>query len=189
MNVNKWGPGGWIFLHTITFNYPTEPTIEHKKNYSNFFESIGEMLPCKYCRQSYEIYYKYLPITEFLDSREGVVYWFYKIHELVNQKTYKENASLEDVIRFYEDFRAKCGTMSKDKDKDKKYKTCQKEESKINIEYLNMFINKALTYKPKIDAMIKKMYKSDENPNKEYLKNTKKIENGIYPIKYFNNIK
>ena len=22
MNVNKWGPGGWVFLHTITFNYP-----------------------------------------------------------------------------------------------------------------------------------------------------------------------
>ena len=30
MNVNKWGPSGWIFLHTITFNYPEKPTKQLK---------------------------------------------------------------------------------------------------------------------------------------------------------------
>ena len=37
MNVNKWGPGGWVFLHTITFNYPLKPTLADKENYRNFF--------------------------------------------------------------------------------------------------------------------------------------------------------
>ena len=53
MNVNKWGPGGWIFLHTITFNYPEKPTKADKKKYTDFFNMVGGMLPCKYCRDSY----------------------------------------------------------------------------------------------------------------------------------------
>ena len=65
MNVNNWGPGGWIFLHTITFNYPLYPSSEDKLKYKNFFDSIEKILPCKYCRQSFEIYRKYLPIEIF----------------------------------------------------------------------------------------------------------------------------
>ena len=38
MNVNKWGPGGWDFLHSITFNYPLEPNDLDKKIYSDFFK-------------------------------------------------------------------------------------------------------------------------------------------------------
>ena len=32
MNVSKWGPGGWVFLHSITFNYPLDPENEDKLN-------------------------------------------------------------------------------------------------------------------------------------------------------------
>ena len=60
MNVNEWGPGGWTFLHTITFNYPLNPDLEDKKKYKGFFESVKKMLPCKYCRNSFEIYMKYI---------------------------------------------------------------------------------------------------------------------------------
>ena len=67
-------------------------------NPSNFFKSVGDMLPCKYCRSSYQIYYKYLQIDPFLDSREGVCYWLYRLHQLVNEKIFKENATLENVI-------------------------------------------------------------------------------------------
>ena len=57
MNVNKWGPGGWDFLHSITFNYPLNPTDSDKKYYSDFFKSIGNMLPCKYCRMNFKNIY------------------------------------------------------------------------------------------------------------------------------------
>ena len=45
MNVNKWGPGGWEFLHSITFNYPLEDEVNstHQENYRNFFKSIGKI--------------------------------------------------------------------------------------------------------------------------------------------------
>ena len=90
MNVNEWGPGGWIFLHTTTFNYPLNPIEADKIKYANFFNSIKTILPCKYCRQSFETYMKYIPIEEFLDSREAVTYWLYRLHNLVNEKVFKK---------------------------------------------------------------------------------------------------
>lgn len=171
MNVNKWGPGGWDFLHSITFNYPLNPTDSDKKYYSDFFKSIGNMLPCKYCRESYIIYYKYLPIDHFLDSREGVTYWFYTIHSLVNQKIYKNNIPFSDVIKKYENYRASCGTISKDGDLNKKYKSCQnKNPQLIDLDYLEKFILKAKTYDKYIDISINKLLKSPENPNKKLQK-------------------
>jgi hypothetical protein len=171
MNVNKWGPGGWNFLHSITFNYPLNPTENDKKNYSNFFKSIGNMLPCKYCRESYIIYYKYLPIDEFLDSREGVTYWFYTIHSLVNQKIYKNNTTFSDVIKKYENFRASCGTISKNGDLNKKYRSCQnKIPELIDLDYLQKFIQKAKTYDNYINIRINELIKSPENPNKKLQK-------------------
>lgn len=171
MNVNNWGPGGWDFLHSITFNYPLQPTKEDKKYYSEFFKSIGNILPCKYCRESYIIYYKYLPIDYFLSSREGVTYWLYTIHSLVNQKIYKENTPFSDIIKKYEKYRASCGTISKDGNLDKIYKSCQKNDLKfINLEYLNNFIQKAKTYDNYINIRIDKLLSSSENPNKKFNK-------------------
>ena len=176
MNVNKWGPGGWDFLHSITFNYPLEDEVEsvHLENYRDFFKSLGNMLPCKYCRESYLIYYKYIPIDKFLDSREGVVYWLYKIHELINEKIFKPNASLEDIVRKYEDMRAKCGKMSRDGDKDKQYKTCQAKPNLIDQEYLTNFLNKANSYESIFEEFKNKLYASDENPNKKLDENPNK---------------
>ena len=30
MHPELWGPGAWKFLHSITFNYPKEPTSRDK---------------------------------------------------------------------------------------------------------------------------------------------------------------
>ena len=40
MQVNEWGPAGWKFLHTVTFNYT--PTEENKKKYKEFFSTLAE---------------------------------------------------------------------------------------------------------------------------------------------------
>ena len=54
MRTKVWGPPAWIFLHTVAHNYPLKPTRQDRKNYKNFFKSIGYILPCKYCRMSYQ---------------------------------------------------------------------------------------------------------------------------------------
>jgi hypothetical protein len=182
MNVSKWGPGGWVFLHSITFNYPLEPTNENKIIYRNFFKSLSDILPCKYCRESYKIYFKYLPIDSFLDSRIGVCYWLYRIHNLINDKIFAKNTSLESTIRKYEDIRAKCGKMSKNGSLDKVYKTCKIESNKINLNYLSNFMNESEKYKIIFDNLLDKMYKSEENPNKECLKNNINRVKIIYSV-------
>ena len=37
MLTSVWGPSMWHTLHTISFNYPVNPTEEDKKNYKIFF--------------------------------------------------------------------------------------------------------------------------------------------------------
>ena len=36
MMTSVWGAPMWHYLHTMSFNYPVEPTKEQKINYRNF---------------------------------------------------------------------------------------------------------------------------------------------------------
>jgi len=49
MLTTVWGPSMWHFLHTMSFNYPGEPTDEQKKHYMDFILNLRNVLPCKYC--------------------------------------------------------------------------------------------------------------------------------------------
>lgn len=87
-----WGPPGWKFLHTITFNYPlsiNEEDEEQRKlaeNIKIMFENYQNTLPCKYCRDSFKKFIKELPIEPFLGCEKALTYWFYCIHNKVNNK-------------------------------------------------------------------------------------------------------
>ena len=181
MNVNKWGNPGWKFLHTITFNYPNNPTDYDKERYTNFFTNVGQMLPCKYCRDSYNIYIKYLKIDDFLDSREGVTYWLYRLHNLVNKKIYKDNINFLDIINEYESYRAKCSNDYKDGDKKKIFKSCNKDVFDRNHNNDIFYRNTILKFKDKIDEIEKVLYKAQDNPNKLCEKYN---QSNIYYIKY-----
>ena len=109
-----WGPPAWIFLHCVTFGYPIEPTEDHKNNYKHFFETIGDILPCKYCRESYKQF-----ITtgdtkindEIFKNRDSLTEWFYNIHEKVNNKLGMDyGVTLDDIRQKFESFRAQCAT-------------------------------------------------------------------------------
>ena len=39
MDAKVWGPHAWKFLHTITLNYPENPTDQNKADYKHFFET------------------------------------------------------------------------------------------------------------------------------------------------------
>ena len=179
MNVNKWGPPGWKFLHTITFNYPLNPDVNDKKRYKFFFNSIETILPCKYCRDSFKIYAKYLPIDKFLNDREGVTYWLYKIHNLVNEKVFAKKDKCCDfleVVEKYEGFRAKgCKTIKKDNKEKKEFNTCYG-SLKQNREEYKKFAERAIKkYDSIAEKFIKKLYKCPENPNKKCLEYQKQF--------------
>ena len=112
MQTRVWGPAGWLFLHSIAQNYPWEPTEDQKVNYLFFFKLTGNVLPCRYCRESYEKFINE-PDTELninvMKSRVTLVNWLYLIHNKVNKKLGISNVPpLKEVWNKYESFRSKC---------------------------------------------------------------------------------
>ena len=62
MLTSVWGPSAWHFLHSLSFNYPTKPTCEDKKNYRNFILNLRNVLPCGKCRENLCKNFKKLPL-------------------------------------------------------------------------------------------------------------------------------
>lgn len=119
-----WGPPTWEALHAFTYGYPVNPTNEQKQNYRNFFISVGNVLPCKYCRESYQ---KFISQGETslnesdLESRYTLRAWLFRIHNKVNNKLGVDyGITLEDLDKKFESCRSKCGTQ----DVNAQYKGC-----------------------------------------------------------------
>ena len=110
MLTSVWGPSMWHYLHTMSFNYPVNPTEDDKKNYMNFVLMLEHVLPCKYCRMNLTTNFKNLPLTmENMKSRETFSRYIYDLHELVNTMLKKKSGlSYCDVRERYEHFRARC---------------------------------------------------------------------------------
>lgn len=101
MEPKVWGSHAWIFLHTITLNYPDEPTKFDKENYKNFFENLSHVIPCEVCRSHYKQNIKKYPIQ--LESKETLTRWLHKIHNIVNVKNGIEEFSYDEFIKKYSD--------------------------------------------------------------------------------------
>lgn len=117
-----WGPALWHSLHTISFNYPVEPSEEQKKNYYDYFLSLQHILPCKYCRDNFKKNLEILPLTsEVLKNRHNLSKWLYDFHNVVNKNLGKEiTLTYEEVRDRYENFRSRC--LSKIEEVNKKSK-------------------------------------------------------------------
>jgi len=112
MMVKTWGPAGWVFLHCIAQNYPQQPTSKQQIDYFNFFKMVGNVLPCRYCRDSYQQYIKE-PSTllnkNVMSNRQTMTRWLYDIHNKVNKKLeVTDIPTFEEVTEKYESFRSKC---------------------------------------------------------------------------------
>lgn len=90
MDTKFWGPSGWKLLHSISYNYPINPTKKDKTIYKKFYLSLRQVLPCKYCRKSIKKFIEELPIEPYLENRELLTDWIYQIHNKVNDKLRKQ---------------------------------------------------------------------------------------------------
>jgi hypothetical protein len=116
-----WGPPIWHFLHTISFNYPTNPTEDIKKNYRDFILNLENILPCGKCRKNLKKNFKQLPLTmDKMESRYTFSKYIYDLHELINKMLHKKTTLTYEMVRDrYENFRAQC-TQKKNKTVKKK---------------------------------------------------------------------
>jgi len=125
MLTSVWGPPLWHTLHTISFNYPVKPTKGDKENYYNYFNSLKNILPCKYCRDNLKNNLKSVPLRKSVfKNRDTLSKWVYDLHENINKMLNKKsNLTYEQVRERYEHFRARC--LEK-KTNSKKEKGCTK---------------------------------------------------------------
>jgi hypothetical protein len=128
-----WGPSGWLFLHCITFGYPykidpTNPEHLAKQNdYYRFFYYLGKVLPCKYCRNSYDEFFESNSPMRHLGSREELSKWLFDIHNLINDKLGVpgcERPTYDEIKTRYESFRAACKPLTEKERNDKAGKGC-----------------------------------------------------------------
>lgn len=114
MLTTVWGPSLWHSLHTISFNYPVEPTKEEKKTYRCFILNLTHVLPCKYCRMNLKNNFKSLPLKmSDMKNRDSFSRYIYNLHELINKMLKKQSGlTYSDVRQRYEHFRARCSSTT-----------------------------------------------------------------------------
>ena len=127
MLTSIWGPNMWHYLHTMSFNYPVEPSKENKHYYKEFVKNLQYTLPCKYCRINLKNNFKAHPIKDcHMKNREAFSRYVYELHELVNKMLNKKSGlKYCDVRERYEHFRARC---SNEKPKIFKFNKTKKKE-------------------------------------------------------------
>ena len=102
MNPEIWGPGAWTFLHTVSFNYPTNPSDIQKRYYKDFFENLQNILPCPKCAHHYGHNINKYSLDDALESKDKLIKWLIDIHNEVNKKNNKKIYNYKEVIEIYD---------------------------------------------------------------------------------------
>lgn len=120
MQPNIWGPLCWSFLHTVSFNYPLVPTCDQKKNHRNFIESLGNILPCRECREHFHENLKMIHYGEHVyTNRASFSKFLFDLHNIVNKRLGKKlEKSFKTVRKRHELFRSRCSYNSTKKRSD-----------------------------------------------------------------------
>ena len=100
MNQNIWGPHFWFMLHSISFNYPINPTEENKKDIKKFLLMLPKVLPCSKCCKNFKKNLIEMPIK--YNSRLELFKWLIDIHNEINGREGKKHYSYKEVLLMYE---------------------------------------------------------------------------------------
>ena len=112
-----WGPCMWHYLHTMSFNYPVNPTKKDKLHYREFMLGLQHNLPCGKCRTNLCANYQKLPLKmKHMKNRATFSKYVFDLHELINKMLDKKSGLTYEMVRErYEHFRARCTISKKNK--------------------------------------------------------------------------
>jgi hypothetical protein len=110
MLTSIWGPPLWHVLHSMSFNYPVNPSKDDKTHYKELILNLRWTLPCGKCRANLLCNLKKLPIkSSHMKSRDSFSKYVYNLHELINKMLGKTNElTYNDIRERYEHFRSRC---------------------------------------------------------------------------------
>lgn len=96
---NVWGQCAWTFIHHVALGYPTHPTERDIHDYSAFFESLSNVLPCKMCRTNLRAHLAQVPPEEALRTGKRALFeWTVSLHNAVNASKLKP---IRDPVYMY----------------------------------------------------------------------------------------
>jgi hypothetical protein len=100
----------WALLSIVAIGMPVIPNDNRKQYLHTFLLSLGNVLPCKACRTSFDsniVASGYDPKIH-LQSRQAFVRFIHKLHNTVNIMLGKPLFPYHDFRNFYEVLRARC---------------------------------------------------------------------------------
>ena len=108
-SITSWGPAGWTFLHTISFVYPENPTIEDKQRVVDFLFAFTDVIPCQRCRSDFtHMLHENFGSTKeialnskFVNNRNALSRILVDMHNRVNERLKKRIVSYEKVVEIY----------------------------------------------------------------------------------------
>jgi len=99
MKPDVWGPHAWFLLHSITIEYPNQPTDIDKNNMKEFINAFQKMIPCIKCRENFKNHTTKYPLTsDILSSRDSIVNWMIDIHNEVNKLNNKPILTYDEAL-------------------------------------------------------------------------------------------
>lgn len=84
----RWGPLGWITLHSVAANYPENPSAEDKVIAKKFVELFAETISCPSCKGHFgTMYQSYISKNpSWLSSRAAFFVFVCRAHNTVNMR-------------------------------------------------------------------------------------------------------
>ena len=89
--TSRWGPMGWMTLHSISICYPVEPTLIDKQLLNEFMQAFGSTITCSICNEHFSkmfIGYKN-NVPTWNNSREDLFIAVCRMHNTVNKRLNK----------------------------------------------------------------------------------------------------
>lgn len=106
----EWGPLLWLLLHTLAERAGKQESLitrgDEVRAWPLFVKELPPVIPCPYCREHLQDYIKTNPFQLPLDYTEwktSIPFYFYTLHESVNQRLGKPNFPFADVSLTYKD--------------------------------------------------------------------------------------
>ena len=93
------GRNTWSILHSIAASYPNEPTKEDKQQITNFLYGLANLFPCKICGS--HLLKMLNKEGVHADSREELVNYICKIHNIVNKVLNKPHFDCKKAFDFW----------------------------------------------------------------------------------------
>lgn len=100
-----WGPYLWYSIHNGVSYYPYEPSYIQKQRMKYFIIGLPMIIPCDICREHatnfIEIYRNENLLDQICDTKNNLIIFFYKFHNMVNSRDNKPELTIAEFKKIY----------------------------------------------------------------------------------------